>query len=775
LSPNETRPPLPPDLQRELFEPESEIHLGDYVRILAARWRLIAIATLLALAFALMQYAITPKEYRATTLIQIDRRVSVPLQSSQEAWFESYWNTEYYPTQYRLLSSRGMAERVVLNLRLHEDPAFNPGAAARPAGGASAADDEAAIGGLAGAVLGGLEVRPLQNTMLVEISYRSRDPQVAAKVANGVAEAYIDWGIENRTQVAGKASTFYAQQIEALKQEIQDKENQLQAYSRRTDIVSLDPATNVTLKKLEALNQDYISAVSERIGKEARFNELVSAPPERAAEILSDPLVSQQRAELLQMEREYAANLNVYKPEWPAMVELKLKIDQSKRNLITTVRDALERERQRARAEFQTTLRREQSLAAELNQTKAENRQLNSAAVEYNNLQVEISTRRALLDELLRRQSETDVSSRLQAQGESNVRIVDRALVPGGPFRPSLQRSLTLGFGSGLMIGVGLVLLLNYMDRTLKSTEDVERILGVPVLATVPDVSNEARSYGVLGRYGYGHGYGYGYGERKAKPSGKAARVRRKKGEPDEEVKIELLPLHRPRLAVSEAYRSLRTALLLSTARELKAIVVTSAVPSEGKTSTAANLAVVMAQLGKQVLLVDGDLRKPRIHEVFKVSNKVGLVSFLTQGAAVEQVIFRTDVPNLHLTPSGPIPPNPSELLSSERMAEFIAFARGHFDMAIFDTAPTLAVTDGILLGSQTDGTVLCLRAGHVQRRDAKTCRDRLVQAEVKLLGVVLNRHHAIEGRYRSGYGGSYEAYGAPEGVEKSGGGVAAL
>jgi capsular exopolysaccharide synthesis family protein len=312
------------------------------------------------------------------------------------------------------------------------------------------------------------------------------------------------------------------------------------------------------------------------------------------------------------------------------------------------------------------------------------------------------------------------------------------------------------------------------MDRTLKSTEEVERILAVPVLATVPDVSNESRSYGVLGRYGYG--YGYGYGERKARPTGKAARVRRKRGDPDEEVKIELLPLHRPRLAVSEAYRSLRTALLLSTARELKAIVVTSAVPSEGKTSTAANLAVVMAQLGKQVLLVDGDLRKPRVHEVFKISNKAGLVSYLTQGAEIEQVIFRTEVPNLHLTPSGPIPPNPSELLSSERMAQFVAFARGHFDFVIFDTAPTLAVTDGILLGSQSDGVVLCLRAGHVQRRDAKSCCDRLRQAEVKLLGVVLNRHHAIEGRYRSGYGGNYETYGAPEATSDKGkGGVAAL
>jgi len=765
--------------------PENEFHLADYLRIVAARWRLVAIATGLILGYSLLQYAITPKEYRSTTLIQIERRVSVPLKAVQDSWLDNWFNMEYYPTQYRLLTSRGLAERVVLNLGLQDDPLFNPGAATRAAGTTvTPADDDAAIGGLAQGLLGGLEVNPLRNTQLVEISYRSRSPELAAKVANGFADAYIDWGIENRTRLAGKASTFFGAQIETLKQEIQDKENQLQAYGQRTDIVSLDPSTNVTMKRLEALNQDYIAAVSERISREARLNELNSTSGDLAADILADPLLVQQRSELLQMEREYANKLNVYKPEWPAMVELKAKIDQAQGNLKVVAAEALGKARDGARAEYQTALRREQALASELNQTKAENRQLNSAAVEYNNLQVEISTRRALLDELVRKQSETDVSSRLQATGESNVRIVDRALVPGGPFRPSLRRSVTMGLGLGLLAGVGLVFLLHYMDRTLKTTEEVERILGIPVLATVPDISGDVKG-GLLGRYGYGYGYGYG-AKRKASAaagvsatgksgSGKSARVRRKEAAAADEVQIELLPHLRPRLAVAEAYRALRTALMLSSARELKVVVVTSAVPSEGKTSTAANLAVVMAQLGKQVLLVDADLRKPRQHEVFKSSNKLGLVSYLTAGAETGKIVFRSDIPNLYLTPSGPIPPNPSELLASERMADFLKFVRGQFDFAVIDTAPTLAVTDGILVGAQSDGVVLCLRAGHVQRRDAKSCRDRLVQAEVKLLGAVLNRHHGVEGRYRSGYSGSYEAYGAAAEGQPAKDGVAAL
>jgi capsular exopolysaccharide synthesis family protein len=537
------------------------------------------------------------------------------------------------------------------------------------------------------------------------------------------------------------------------------------------------------MNRLEAQNQDYISAVSDRINREARLNEVNSASGERAADVLNDPILLEQRAQVLDMERDYGSKLNTYKPEWPAMVELKAKIDQSRENLKVVAAEALVKAREAARGEYQTALRREQALAAELNEIKAENRQLNSAAVEYNNLQVEISTRRALLDELVRKQSETDVSSRLQATGESNVRIVDRALVPGGPFRPSLRRSTTMGLGMGLFAGVGLVFLLHYMDRTIKSSDEVERTLGIPVLAVVPDVSGDARGGGLLGRYGYGYGYGYGASRRAAaagspKPKGKVKSPRRKAGEDD--VAIELLPHLRPRLAVAEAYRALRTSLLLSSAHELKVIVLTSAVPSEGKTSTAANLAVVLAQLGKQVLLVDGDLRKPRQHEVFRSANKLGLVSYLTGSAGAEKIVFRSDIENLFLTPSGPIPPNPSELLSSDRMQEFLRFVRAQFDIVIIDTAPALAVSDGILIGAQSDGVVLCMRAGYVQRRDARTCRDRLQQAEVKILGAVLNRAQAIQGRYKGGYSGTYEAYGAPAVAAEPGavagkGGVAAL
>jgi len=716
----------------------------------------VALVTGLAVAFAVAQYLVTPREYRATSLIQIERRMAMPLRGIEDTWLENWWNVEYYPTQYRLLTSRGLAERVVLNLRLDQDAEFHPGGAPAGAGPATAADDEAAVGALAGRLLGGLEIVPLRNTQLVEVSFRSRSPGLAARIANGVVDAYIDWGIETRASMAGKASTFFGQQIEALKQEIADKETQLQAYSRRTDIVSLDPASNVTLKRLEALNQDYIKAVSARISLEARLRELEAAPFERASEVLEGTLVEQQRSELLSMERDYATKLNVYKPEWPAMVELETRIEQARLNLESSSRQALERARSSARADYQTALRQEQSLAAELDSAKAENRQLNSAAVEYNNLQIEIGTKRQLLDELLRKQSETDVTSRLQATRESNVRVVDKALVPGGPFRPSLSRNLTLGAGGGLVAGVALVFLLAYMDRTLKTQDELERLLELPVLTVVPDVSGEGRR-GLFGGHGYGYGYGAAGERRRRRPPGVEKL-------PVEAVQIEKLPHHRPRLAVSEAYRSLRTALLLSTADELRVVAVSSAVPGEGKTSTAVNLAIVLAQLGRRVLLVDGDLRKPRLHALFGLGARPGLVTYLTHAATLESVVATTDVPNLWVTPCGPLPPNPSELLASDRLGEFLAWARRSFDMVVVDTAPTLAVTDAILVGRRSDGTVLCLRAGYVLRRDARACRERLRQSEVRVLGAVLNRTRPAAGGYRRGYGAGYGDYGTGEG-----------
>jgi succinoglycan biosynthesis transport protein ExoP len=767
---------VPIDDEPELgAEPESEFNLAEYVGMLRRHWRLALVCCALGLTGAGIHYAITPKAYQATTTIQIERRNLTPLGNGQNPWLENYWNMEFYPTQYELLQSRGLAERVVKSLDLMEDPAFNPGAGREREHGASAEGDDAVLGALADRIRGGLTVEPVRSTQLVQVSFRASSPEFAAKAANAFAEAYIDMGVEDRFATAGKASTFLSSQIETLKQEIQDKETQLQAFSRRSDIVSMDPAANVTMKRLEGLNGQYIDAKKLRIEREAEYHESLNGPKGSMSDSLSSGVVSDQRAQLLKLERDYETRLKTYKPDFPDMVALKAEIEKARQHLNQVIGEQVDKARNNALAGYQTALRQEQELENELNSLKHQAMDQNSTAVEYTNLKVEVQTRRDLLDELMRKQSETEVAVRLQDTRQSNIRIIDKALVPGGPYQPSLRKDISYGLLLGLLFGIACAILVEFLDRTVKNPEEIERKLGLPTLAVIQDLSESGKAYGYSA---YGYGYGESEGEKVAARAAKPAAVgwREKRNEKKKGPapaaspgQIELVPHERPRTLFSESYRSLRTALLLSSARELKAIAVTSAVAGEGKTATASNLAVVLAQLGRQVLIVDCDLRKPRLHEVFRVSNRSGLVNQLTATGDPDAVFLPTEVPNLWVTPSGPIPPNPSELLASDRMREWLRAVRARFDFVVLDTPPALAVTDATIVGLLADGVVLTLRSGKVTREEARLCRDRLRQAGIKILGAVLNRYRSLQTglgkRYRY-----YESYGAEESEPKKAG-----
>jgi succinoglycan biosynthesis transport protein ExoP len=754
-------------------EPESEFNIAEYLDMVRRHWRLVAIALLVGVIAASVHYAITPKEYSATATIQIERRNLSPVGSSTSPWFENFWNLEFYPTQYELLQSRGLAERVVKSLDLMNDPSFNPGAALTKerTGSATAEQDETTLGLLAQQLKGGLAVDPVRNTQLVRLSFRSSSPDFAARAANAFAESFIDMGVEDRYASAGKASTFLSSQIETLKQEIDDREAQLQAFSRSSDIVTLDPQSNVTLQRLENLNGALMDAKKARIEKESRYHEVMTAPPEVVADSLAPGVVSALRTQQLQLEQDYETRLKTFKPDWPDMVSLRTQIEKGKQHLDSVVREMLQKARSTASAEYQSALRQEQSLTTELETIKRQAIDQNSSAVQFTNLKVEVETRRELLDQLLRQQSETEVAVRLQDTRESNVRVIDQALVPSTPFRPSLRKDLTYGLLFGLLFGVGSALFIEFLDRTVKTPEEIERRFGLATLAVIQDIADVGKTYG-YSAYGYGYGDS-GEGARVRPGKGKAAMsgwLEKKKGSPVEAPQIELVPHERPRTLISESYRSLRTALLLSSARELKVVAVTSAMAGEGKTATASNLAVVLAQLGRPVLIVDCDLRKPRLHQVFHVSNRIGLVNQLTGTADLDAVILPTEVPNLWVLPSGSTPPNPSELVASERMRELLRTLRGRFEYVIIDTPPALAVTDSTLVGVLVDGVVLTLRSNKVTREEARLVRDRLRQADIKILGAVLNRYRSLgtgssrTDRYYETYG-----YGAEESGSKAG------
>ncbi|HEX2163587.1 MAG TPA: polysaccharide biosynthesis tyrosine autokinase, partial [Thermoanaerobaculia bacterium] len=722
----------------------------EYLYGLRRRWKLALAVAALGLAGGAVHFFVTPPSYSAQTTILIERRSANSLLSNQFPWLDQYFNLEFYPTQYRLLQSRGLAEQVVRDLELVEGT--GP-ATAIGEGDASAAGDRAAVGRMAERLLAGLSVQPIRETQLVEISYRSDDAEQASRVANAFARAFIDFSIRTRSETMSQTSDVLAEQIQRFKDEVVDLENRLASFSDQDQVLSFTPEGNVSLQRIEQLNTELMTAMRERIDEQASYQELVGLPDEVVADRGAGTVVGQLRSELATLERDYQARLEVYKEGHPDMQALEARIEQARQHLGEVVADEARRVRRTAWAGVQAAQREEQALSEEIRQLKERMAEENPQAVEFSSLQVELRTRRELLDDLLRRQSETVFVTRLQTDKSSNVRVIDEALVPSSPTYPSLRSDLSAGAGAGLLLGIGLGLLLQFLDRTIKSADELERLLRLPVLAVIPDLGQGAR--------GSGYAYREAYGGPQEVADGEAPRRigRLERRAAAEEVPIELLPHVKPRLAAAEAYRSLRTALLLSAAHELKVLAVTSVEAAEGKTATAANLAVVLAQLGRRVVLLDADLRKPRIHKVFGVSNRAGLVTYLTTGSD-QGIVHRTDVGGLFVVPSGPIPPNPSELLASDRMRELIGRLRESFDYVVFDTPPALAVTDSTIVGSIADGVVLCVRSGQVDRRDAGRALERLRMADVRVLGAVLNAHRAGGG---SGYYRYYEAYAAPE------------
>ncbi len=752
--------------------PMDSDELVDFRKYLAAvrrHWLLALVCVLISASYALVRYTLTTKEYRSTATIQIERkRLSVLALGGQGGWLEDWWNMEYYPTQYRLLRSRGMAERVVKNLRLYENPDFvgrppNLLQDAEPASRDQPSDSELAR--FASRVRAGLTVNPIKSTQLVELSYVATNPEIAAQLANGYAEAFIEWGVETRSSTVVQASSFLARQIETLRQEIEDRQKLLNSIISESDF-ALDPAGEALLKRRQVLEEQYNSVMVERLNSETDYQEIRSLPPETVARRNSPDTISKLKTEVFTLESEYQSNLNTYRPEWPEMKRKKATLDEKREHLRRVIEENDEQAKDRAYAVYQQAKLKEDALEQQLKKLAADARLQNSAALDYTNQTTYINTRKQLLNELVKRQSETEVASRVQGTQESNIRIVDHAIVPSSAFRPTLNRSLGMAILAGLVLGVGGIFLLEFLDRTIKSPEELESILRYPTLAVIPDLAEKGRGGGRRNRYGYGYsyGYGYGYGDSSEHSAAKARKKTSKQGS-DSPAEIELLPFHKPRLAVCEAYRSLRTALLLSSADELKVIAVTSAEPAEGKTVTVSNLGVVLAQLDRPVLIIDADLRRPRQHKVFKLTNRLGLVNYLTSPVDLDSIVRATDVPNLSVCTAGPIPPNPSELLAADRLRELLEAVRSRFDFILLDSPPVLPVADAVILGPHVDGLVVCARAGVLLREDAKHCGERLRYAGLRVFGTVLNRY---SNTIASQYSRRYRYYGQREETSSS-------
>ena len=687
--------------------PQQEIHLSEYFGVILKRRRLLLIVMVLAVIIEGIHTVMTKPMYRAQMTLLIERERPTPADISNVNYFT--YDAEFMPTQLRLMTSTELLKAAGRRLNQPRLPAT-------------------------------VQVNPIPGTNLVQISAVAADAKLAADSANALAEAYIDWRLESKQEFIGAASELLTSQIEQLKGEIERKEEQLQAYGRSKDIVADETGANVTMQSLQTLNNNYSTAMADRVTKESRYRELVASRDDLVSDALNSPLVTQAKNDQAKLERDYAEKLNLYKPEWPAMQQLKAQIEKGRQHVDAAMHEAATKAREMAKADYLTALRREESLKSVVQRQKNAALTVNGDAVEYNNLKVELDTKRALLDTLVKRSAATQLSAGVQRERQSNIRVIERATPPAKPFEPSYKDNILFALLFGIGGGIALAFFLEYLDRSLRTVDQVERALRLPALGIVPAV-------GLARRYGYGRMYGYS-----DRPK---TRPKTAPGAPDEKVVIELLPHQHPRSSVAEAYRAFRTSLLLSRAGGVKTIAITSSVPAEGKTATAVNLAVVLGQLGRRVLLVDADLHKPRLHEVIHVSNRVGLVSILAENVPASDAIIKTPLPNVFAVPSGPSSPNPSGLLSSVAMKKFLDFVAGNFDHIIIDTPPVSLIADALMIGSVIDGVVLTIRGGKTPREQVSRVRDRLLRSNVRILGALINNLEEEEpqGKYYAYYG----------------------
>lgn len=789
---------------------EKETSLVDYWRVLwRRRWTLGAFALLVFVSTALFTFLARPK-YTAKGTLLIEKEPNIL--TFEEIFQIETFRDDYYQTQYKLLQSRSLAERAVDKLQLVEKAAREAGARARGKKIPDPASPEFRRG-VVNSFLGAVKVSPLRMTRLVEVSFTHHDPRFAAAAVNALFDSFIDLNIETKYQATEQASAFLNEQIASLRQEIEKKETDLQKYGQEKNIVLLSDKETTIVDKLAELNRALTEAQIDRVKKETYYQEVRGATPDNIPDSLSTPLIQKLREEYVGLSRQYSRMADTFKPDYPEMQRLKVELDTARQLLEEEVKNLIKQ----AYSEYQAALKKERSLHEIFNLQKQEAFQLNSNAILYNSLKIEIENMKGLLESLIKRQSEMGVAARQRGLRTANVRIVDRAQEPLAPSSPRKMLNLILGLILGLFGGAGLAFFFEYLDNSVKTSEDVEKYGRMPCLGVVPEFDPDKFS----GGYGYGYGYGYGRKRKKKKEGEKEVKAaeaaslqvkgkKKRKGEEerrlggttafhsaaanisgqkgglrgDEEVNpekvmgvagdeakaeaektfkprsIEFIPHLAPKSNFAECYRAIRTALLLSSADpNLKAVAISSPLPEDGKTATLVNLAIVLAQAGKKVLAVDADFRKPRLHRIFGVKNLGGLTNYLTGGVELKELVKTTSLPNLFLINAGPVPPNPAELLSSGRMAELVKQLRSYFDYILFDTPPLLAVADAAALGSMIDGMILIVWGGRTSRETLAKARDLIDLVKIKPLGGIINHLNRREYHYYYKPGYSYYYY----------------
>jgi len=728
-------------------EDRREIDLMTYWQVIARRKNiLIVFAGVLVLLVAIYSFTVPPK-YKPTATVLIEEPKSKLLNVEDEFGFMGYrtpmQDLIYLNTQLNLLQSTSLAERVVISLDLLSHPQF--GAKEKKGksvisflrdiftlkwlrGGKKAHSDISAmrdpIVRLAQSLKLGLDVAPVRDTSIVKLSYTSSDPVVATQIVNAFADEFINYSVDIRFKTTKQARDFLSEQIAILREELSTKERELQRYSKEKDLRFLSDSESAALNEYTELHRAFAQAQVDRINAQATYRQLRELDIESPPQMVNNGVIRELTSEYTRMKNDYTELSEVYGPNHPDMIKRKASLDSMKSNLQDEVQNAVKA----AEADYRAALRKENDLKAATDRQVEEVAKTKSNAILYNSIKIEIEHILGQLSSLEGMRKDTEVSTKLAGLKTGNISIVDYAQIPLSPASPKKMMNILLAIILGIGGGIALCFIVEYLDNTIKGSEDVERLVGLPSLGMIPLLNQD----GVKKRSfisGLGSSSVYG----KNDPGRRQAMV--------ENANIELINHRHPNFAISEDYRTVRTSILLSQDNSLpKTLAFSSSLPQEGKTVTVANTAVAFAQLGKRVIIIDADLRRPRMHRLFNVRNTKGLSGYLTDQDTIEEIVQKTSVENVWLIPSGPIPPNPAELLESDRMRDFLKGIKQEIDFIFIDTPPVLAVVDSLIIGSIAGNVILITQPEKTNRRAFLSSVERLKQSSASIIGVIFNK-----------------------------------
>jgi succinoglycan biosynthesis transport protein ExoP len=756
--------PTRPNLVRrrtDLLEPYefAEADEGPDIRaywrtIQKRRWTILSILLVTFMSVLILTIKEKPV-YRASALLEIEKE-NPNIPTVQELFQLEDLSDNYLETQYKVLQSDTLARRVIEELHLDQVKEFNPPkrewfwqsthAAAREDGLVVEPETEQAI---LVRFNDHLSVDPVRRSRLVQVSFESQDPRLAAKALNALASNYIQENLESRWDAAQKASEWLSQQLQSFKAKLEKSEDDLQDYAQQNGLLFLETekgdTENIVDERLRQLQDELTKAQADRYTKESLYRLVEAGDYSSLPGVVDNKLMQDLTVRLADLVRQQAALTPTFTSDYPKVKEIQSQIDN--------VQKMLNQERRRAAQgiedDYLASVRREELVRGAFDQQQQQANLVAARAVQYNILKREVDTNKQLYDGLLQRLKEAGVSAGMNA---SNIRIVDAAVPPTKPVSPRPILNLGLALLLGLGCGVGVAFLQEHWDNTLKDSDDIERLLRVPTLALIP--SRESLNHASAAVYGRS-------GQSLTLPEGKPASLQTVSAK----AWIRIDNNGTQHSALSEAFRGLRTSVLLSAAgRPPRSLTFVSAEPGEGKTTIASNLAICLAQLGKRVLLIDGDMRRPCVHKLFDIKDDPGgLVTYLTGEDEWHQLVRPTGMANLDCLVCGPVPPNPSELLSSDRMQTLIREAMAEYQFVLVDAPPLLNVADGRILATMVEGAILVVKGGFTPRELVQQARSHVRDVGAHLIGVVLNDVDVRHDGYYKGYY-KYGGYGENNG-----------